>query len=124
MELLCRGETRDNVAIEYDIYLTTICVIKRYEDKIRSFVSSVNSAACLNMKNVRLPNDAQHDQALIQLLQIETSKGVEVSGAMIAKQARLIYHQLHHADTDFDADKLRATNGWLNRFRERNNLKQ
>ena len=43
LELLCRGETRDNVASEYDISLTTISVIKRDEDKIRSFVSSVNS---------------------------------------------------------------------------------
>ena len=52
LELLGRGETRDNVASEYDISLTTICVIKRDEDKIRSFVSSVNSAACLNRNNV------------------------------------------------------------------------
>ena len=122
LELLGRGETRDNVASEYDISLTTICVIKRDEDKIRSFVSSVNSAACLNRKNVRLPNDAQHDQAVIQWLQIDTSKGVDVSGAMIAKQARLIYHQLHHADADFDPDRFRATNGWLNRFIGRHDL--
>ena len=122
LELLGRGETRDNVASEYDISLTTISVIKTDEDKIRSFVSSVNSAACLNRKNVRLPKDAQHDQAVIQWLHIETSKGVEVSGAMIAKQARLIYHQLHHADADFDLDRFRATSGWLNRFRERHDL--
>ena len=42
----------------------SICLIKRYEDNIRSFVSSVNSAACLNRKNVRLPKDAQHDTEL------------------------------------------------------------
>ena len=42
LELLGRGETRDNVGSEYDISLITICVIKRDEDKIRSFVSSVN----------------------------------------------------------------------------------
>ena len=110
------------LASEYYISLTTICVIKRDEDKIRSFVSSVNSAACLNRKNVRLPKDAQHDQAVIQWLRIETSKGVEFSGAMIAKQAILIYHQLHHADADFDPDRFRATNGWLNRFRGRHDL--
>ena len=34
----------------------------------------------LNRKNVRLPHDAQHDQTVIQWLQIETSKCVEVSG--------------------------------------------
>ena len=124
LELLGRGETRDNVASEYDISLTTICVIKRDEDKIRSFVSSVNNDACLNRKNVRLPKDARHDQAVIQWLQIETSKGVEVSGAMITTHARLIYHQLHHADAGFDPDRFRATNGWLNRFRERQDLKQ
>ena len=50
LELLGRGETRDNVASEYDISLTTICVIKREEDKIRSFVSSVNNDACLNRR--------------------------------------------------------------------------
>ena len=122
LELLGRGETRDSVASEYDISLTTISEIKRNEDRIRLFVSSVNSTACLNWKNVRLPNDVQHDQAVIKWLQIETSKGVEVSGAMIAKQARLIYHQLHHADADFDPDRFRATNGWLNRFRERHDL--
>ena len=65
LELLGRGETRDNVASEYDISLTTICVIKRDKDKIRSFVSSVNNDACLNRKNVRLPKDARHDQAAV-----------------------------------------------------------
>ena len=124
LELFGRGETRDNVASEYDIYLTTICVIKRDEDSIRSFVSSVNNDECLNRKTVRLPKDARHDQAVIHWLQIETSKCVEVSGAMITTQARLIYHQLHHADADFDPDRFRATNGWLNRFRERHYLKQ
>ena len=73
---------------------------------------------------MRLPNDAQHDQAVIQWLQIQTSKGVKVSGAMIAKQARLIYHQLHHADADFDSDRFRTTTGWLKRFRGRHDLKQ
>ena len=122
LELLGRGETRDNVASEYDISLTTICVIKRDKDKIRSFVSSVNNDACLNRKNVRLPKDARHGQAVIQWLQIETSKGVKVSGAMITTHARLIYQQLHHADAHFDSDRFRATNGWLNRFRERHDL--
>ena len=32
--------------------LTTICVIKRDKDKIRSFVSDVNNAVCLNRKRV------------------------------------------------------------------------
>ena len=127
LELLGRGETRDNVASEYDISLTTICVIKRDEDKIRSCVSSVNNDACLSVsesEECAFEKDARHDQAVIQWLRIETSKGVDVSGAMIAKQARLIYHHLHHADADFDSDRFRATNGWLNRFRERHDLKQ
>ena len=122
IERLEEGASHRKLAKEYGISQSTVGYIKKKKDQVRLFVSTLDTRAALKRKNLRVAKDVPREAAVYQWYVGETVKGIYVTGSALAEKAKLIYWQMHHADTGFNPDAFRATNGWLWCFKERHGI--
>ncbi|CAF3437157.1 unnamed protein product [Rotaria socialis] len=69
-------------------------------------------------RNFRDELNQQLDQKVYEWFVIQRSKNIPISGPLIQAQAREIRQQLGGANLD----ELKASNGWLEKFRARHNI--
>ena len=122
IERLEEGASHGKVAREYGIGRSTVADIKKKKDRVRLFVSTLDTRTALKRKNLRGAKDVAHEAAVYEWYVGEILKGTYVTGPALAEKAKLIYWQMHHDKPDFNPEAFRATNGWLACFKERHGI--
>ena len=97
---------------ELDIGKSTICDIKRNEDKLISFAPKMYSTeGSLKRKTIKLASDTKLDDALYLWFAQKRSQGVPISGPILKAKALELNEKVNPGD-----DKFKASSGWLKSF--------
>lgn len=70
---------------------------------------------------MRRANDADFDNAMHIWFTQERLKSIPLSGPLVMEKAKLLYAQLY---PDKSEDELKASTGWLQRFKQRHGIRQ
>lgn len=123
LDRLNAGATQAKLADEYGIGRSTVGDIKKSEDKIRSFASTMESMAMSKKgrKVMRLADDDRLDKAVYLWFAQKRSQDMPVSGPVLCEKAVQLHEQLHESES---VPPFQASRGWLWRFCQRHGIRQ
>lgn len=123
LDRLKAGATQAKLADEYGIGRLTVGDIKKSEDKIRSFASTMESMAMSKKgrKVMRLADDDRLDKAVYLWFAQKWSQDMPVSGPVLCEKAVQLHEQLHESES---VPPFQASRGWLWRFCQRHGIRQ
>ena len=113
---ICRrlrsGASITALSKEMDIGKSTICDIKRNEEKLSSFAAKMDSTeGSLKRKTMKLASDTKLDDALYLWFAQKRSQGEPISGPILMAKALELNEKVNPGD-----DKFKASSGWLKNF--------
>ena len=105
------------LADKYKISIGSVSnIIKRKAEYMESFEQNDSST---KKRNLRSENSQRVDQLVYEWFVLQRSKNIPITGPLLQERARQIRQQLGGpAVEDF-----KASNGWLEKFRSRHNIK-
>nr|XP_042911118.1 tigger transposable element-derived protein 6-like [Parasteatoda tepidariorum] len=106
-------KSQSEIANKFGISQTQVSRIKKNGESIRKEYASNGS---LSRKRKRKSNFDDVDQAMLDWFQAKRAKGALINGAMIQQKAMEISKNFENCE------KFIASNGWLYRWQQRNNL--
>ena len=117
------GATQAKLAEEYGVGKSTIADIKKSEEKLRSFVSTMDGLAVDKKKRkvMRVSIDESLDKAVYLWFSQKRSQNMPVSGPVLCEKAAQLHEQLHEGG---DITPFQASRGWLWRFCQRHSIRQ
>ena len=122
-----KNETQEKLAAaEYGVGRSTIGDIKKSEDKLRAFASTMEGLA-MNTKGrkvMRLADDEKLDKAVYLWFIQKRSQDMPISGPVLCEKATQLHAQLHDGDPDNLESSFQASRGWLWRFCQRHGIRQ
>ena len=118
IEKVKSGVSKASIFRESGIPEGTIRGWVKEEEKLRSFVASVESDVGLQRKKVRVGEDNELDDCLYKWFIQKRSESVPVNGVILKAQA-LKFNNLLGGDNTF-----KASNGWLSRWKIRHGICQ
>ena len=121
---ICRrlrsGASVTALSKEMDVGKSTICDIKRNEEKLTSFAAKMDSTeGSLKRKTMKLASDTKLDDALYLWFAQKRSQGVPISGPILMAKALELNEKVNPGD-----DKFKASSGWLKNFQSRHGIRQ
>ena len=100
---------------------STICDIKRNEDKLVTFVEKLDSAeASKTRKTMKAGKDKKLDEAVAMWFMQKRSEGVPISGPILMAKA-LQFHAKLYPD---GGEEFKASTGWLKNFQHQYGIRQ
>ncbi|KAG0728024.1 Jerky -like [Chionoecetes opilio] len=111
------GESQKQLALEYGIGTSTVSDLKKHEVEILKRVETNDEFLARNRRKFVSGAKADVEEAILDWLLKEVSRGQEVSGAEVMARARQEHHRLR-GTTDFCASTV-----WLERFKRRYNIR-
>ena len=118
-----KGEKGTNLALEFGISKQQISDIRKNKDKILKFTDNIETSAGLKRKSLKLANDERLDQALYTWFIQQRSTGTPISGQLLQEKAKHFSLQLHENGESPDHESFKASNGWLNKFKNRHGIR-
>lgn len=111
------GESQKQLALEYGIGTSTVSDLKKHEVEILRHVEANGELVARNRRKLESGAKADVEEAILDWLLKEVSRGREVSGSEVMARARQEHLRLR-GTTEF-----RASTGWLERFKRRYNIR-
>ncbi|XP_050732144.1 uncharacterized protein LOC127006352 [Eriocheir sinensis] len=111
------GESQKQLALEYGIGTSTVSDLKKHEVEILRHVEANGEFVARNRRKLESGAKADVEEAILEWLYKEVSRGRDVSSAEVMARARQEHHRLR-GTTEF-----RASTGWLERFKRRYNIR-
>uniref|UniRef100_A0A0P4WKP6 HTH CENPB-type domain-containing protein n=1 Tax=Scylla olivacea TaxID=85551 RepID=A0A0P4WKP6_SCYOL len=111
------GESQKQLALEYGIGTSTVSDLKKHEVEILRHVEANGELVARNRRKLESGAKADVEEAVLDWLLKEVSRGREVSGSEVMARARQEHLRLR-GTTEF-----RASTGWLERFKRRYNIR-
>ena len=123
LDRLKAGATQEKLSHEYGIGRSTVGYIKKNEDKIRSFASTMESMAISKKgrKVMRLADDGKLDEAVYLWFVQKRTQDMPVSGPILCEKAAQLHALLYKDDPE---PPFQASRGWLWRFCQRHGIWQ
>ena len=118
-----KSETQEKHAAEYGVGRSTIGDIKKSEDKLRAFASTMEGLA-MNSKGrkvMRLADDEELDKAVYLWFIQKRSQDMPISGPVLCEKATQLHALLHVGAPE---SSFQASRGWLWRFCQRHGIRQ
>ena len=113
---LKKGASITSLSKELGLGKSTICDIKRNEDKSVTFGEKLNSAeASKTRKAMKAAKDKKLDEAVAMWFMQKRSEGVPISGPILMAKA-LQFHTKIYPD---GGEEFKASTGWLKNFQHR-----
>ena len=109
------GRKKSDVAREYDLSSSTMSTLIKNRPRIEQQYNMSKSDP--TRKRIRTAALDDVEEALIKWFRDVRGKNLPVSGPLLKEKADMFAKSLGHAD-------FKASNGWLARFKERNNIRQ
>jgi hypothetical protein len=106
-----KGDTNLQVCKKYSLSKSTVSTFWKNKDLILSALDT-NTPSC---KKLRTCEKSDVDQALLQWFKVQRDAGFPINGPILKIQAEKFATQLGHKD-------FTCSNGWLDRFKNRNNI--
>ena len=122
LDQLSKGETQAKIANDYGIGKSTVYDLKKNENKIKMYASTMESLSYNNKKRkiMRMAADDKLDEALNLWFVQKRSQGMPVRGPVLSEKATQLNSKIH-ADS---APEFKASKGWLWRFCNRHGMQQ
>ena len=118
---VAKGVSYSDLSDKFGIGKSTISTLKKNEDKICEFASTLESKSILGDRKVmRLAKDEALDQALYLWFVQKRSMGMPVSGPILCEKAKQFNEQLHAEEET--TPSFTASSGWLWRFCNRHGI--
>ena len=122
LDRLKKGEIQAQLASEYGVGKSTVANIKKNEEKIRNFATTMDSLAMSKKRKVmRLADDDKLDQALFLWFVQKRSQNLPVSGPVLCEKAAIMHAQIHAGES---VPPFQGSRGWLWRFCNRHGVRQ
>ena len=119
LESLSKGVSQAKLAEQYGVGKSTISDIKRSEQKVKEYASTLDSQGeSTSRKVMRLAKEDKLEEALYLWFIQKRSQGTAISGPLLAEKAYEL-HQKMELDSEFTASK-----GWLWRFCKRHRIRE
>jgi hypothetical protein len=117
---LKKGASITSVSKGLGVGKSTICDIRKSEDKLMEFVSKMeHTEGSLKRRTVKKATDSSLDDALYLWFTQKRSQGIPVSGPILMAKALELNKELHPGDQNF-----KASQGWLSKFQSRHGIRQ
>ena len=106
-----RGDTNSQVCKKYSLSKSTVSTFWKNKDSILSALET-NAP---NSKKIKTCQKSDVDQALLLWFKVQRDAGYPINGPILKIQAEKFAEQLGHENFTW-------SNGWLDRFKNRNNI--
>ena len=122
LDRLKKGEIQAQLASEYSVGKSTVSDIKKNEEKIRNFATTMDSLAMSKKRKVmRLADDDKLDQALFLWFVQKRSQNLPISGPVLCEKAAIMHAQIHAGES---VPPFQGSRSWLWRFCNRHGVRQ
>lgn len=112
------GKKRDTILKDYNISRWTLRRILLNKDKYITFYENFKGRSKDNRRTMMVGRHEKLEQELYKWFVSERASGMPISGPLLTEKAKQLSVELNISDS------IMFTNGWLNRFKERFNLRQ
>ena len=113
-------------ASEYGAGRSTISDIKKSEEKLKSYASTMESLSISSKtrKVMHLADDENLDEAVYLWFVQRRSQDMPVSGSILCEKATQLQAQLHQGGSEDSKAPFQASRGWLWRFCQHHGIRQ
>ena len=115
-----KGEKGTNLSAEDNVSKQQISDIRKNKEKIMKFADILETSEGLKRKSLKFAHDEQLDKALYAWFIQQRTSGTPTSGPLLQEKAKHFYSHLHTDPADGD---LKASTGWLEKFKNRHGIR-